>query len=60
MSSIYEFRLHKLRGYLEKKKIDIALITNPTNIYFFTGFHSNPHERFMALIVDVGVGEKGN
>ncbi|KQX68329.1 M24 family metallopeptidase [Paenibacillus sp. Root444D2] len=54
MSSIYELRLHKLRDYLEKKQIDIALITNPTNIYFFTGFHSNPHERFMALIVDMG------
>ncbi|MFD0697418.1 M24 family metallopeptidase [Paenibacillus sp. GCM10027628] len=52
MSSIYEMRLHKLRDYLEKEHIDIALITNPTNIYYFTGFLSNPHERFMALIVD--------
>ncbi|UKS27158.1 Xaa-Pro peptidase family protein [Paenibacillus sp. HWE-109] len=54
MSSIYEMRLHKLRGYLEKERIEIALITNPTNIYYYTGFHSNPHERFMGLIVDLG------
>jgi len=53
MSFIYEKRLHKLRLELEKRQIDVAMITNPTNIYFFTGFYSNPHERFMALIVDV-------
>lgn len=52
MSSIYQSRLNRLRQYLVQQQIDIALITNPTNIYYFSGFYSNPHERFMALIID--------
>lgn len=52
MNSIYTARLSSLRNHLELMRIDIALLVNPTHIYFFTGFHSNPHERFMALAID--------
>ncbi|GIO29585.1 MULTISPECIES: M24 family metallopeptidase [Paenibacillus] len=52
MNSMYEQRLKRLRDYLKREQIDIALITNPTNIYYFSGFYSDPHERFMALVVD--------
>lgn len=52
MNSIYAARLNSLRKHLELMRIDLALLINPVHIYFFTGFHSNPHERFMALAID--------
>jgi len=30
----------------------VALVTSPTNIYYYTGFLSDPHERFFALLID--------
>ncbi|GAA0380304.1 aminopeptidase P family protein [Bacillus horti] len=28
---------------------DVLLITHPKHVYYFTGFYTNPHERFMGL-----------
>lgn len=47
-----EQRLDKLYNYMEEKEMDLLMITSPVNIGYFTGFFSNPHERFMALVLD--------
>lgn len=52
MTIDYQTRLQTLLEHLNEKKIDIALITSPANVFYFTGFNSDPHERFMALIID--------
>ncbi|MBD0383008.1 M24 family metallopeptidase [Paenibacillus sedimenti] len=43
-------RLNHLNALLELKGLDVAFITLPKLIYYFTGFYSDPHERFMALV----------
>ncbi|NQX71300.1 aminopeptidase P family protein [Paenibacillus alba] len=43
-------RKHKLNALIENEGLDIAFITLPKLIYYFTGFYSDPHERFMALV----------
>lgn len=48
----YEQRLDELTIYLKKEKVDIAMITYPPNVFYYTGFNTNPHERFLALIID--------
>lgn len=47
-------RIEKLYALLDQKKLDVALVTLPSLIYYFTGFHTNPHERFVALVCPKG------
>ncbi|MFD2611232.1 M24 family metallopeptidase [Paenibacillus gansuensis] len=44
--------------YMSEHSIDLAVITSPTNVYYFTGFYCNPHERFFAYVVDGRTGEE--
>ncbi|ERM15985.1 M24 family metallopeptidase [Brevibacillus laterosporus] len=44
-------RTEHLYLYMEKEAIDVLLITLPKNVYYFTGFLTEPHERFMALVL---------
>ncbi|AEI43895.1 M24 family metallopeptidase [Paenibacillus mucilaginosus] len=43
-------RLKKLYALLEREGLDAAFITHPKSVYYFTGFYTNPHERFLALV----------
>ncbi|MCJ7839733.1 Xaa-Pro peptidase family protein [Lederbergia sp. NSJ-179] len=43
-------RLTKLSAWLTKENIEAALITSPDNIFYLTGFRSEPHERLLALV----------
>lgn len=52
MTIDYQTRLEVLQDSLNENNIDIAMITSPANVFYYTGFNSDPHERFMALIVD--------
>lgn len=52
MSAIYHVRRKKTFEYLKEKGMDAALLTSPSTIYYLTGFRSNPHERFLALLLD--------
>ncbi|WP_042121559.1 M24 family metallopeptidase [Paenibacillus senegalensis] len=36
--------------YMEETHLDVLLITDPKHVYYFTGFASNPHERFLGLV----------
>ncbi|MDC3425458.1 Xaa-Pro peptidase family protein [Aquibacillus sp. 3ASR75-11] len=48
----YDQRLNKLKNFIEEKEVDLLMITSPVNIFYFTGFYSDPHERFMALVLE--------
>lgn len=52
MTDVYESRLDVLRKKMDDACLDVAMITSPVNIYYLTGFYSDPHERFMALVID--------
>ncbi|WP_079529446.1 M24 family metallopeptidase [Halobacillus hunanensis] len=52
MAINYQNRLETLQNSLENQNIDVAMITSPANVFYYTGFNSDPHERFMGLIAD--------
>lgn len=43
--------LEKLQEWVADQNLDVAYISNPTDILYFTGFHSDPEERVLALFV---------
>jgi len=45
-------RIEAVRRYLEAHDVDAAYVSNPLSIGYLTGFHANPHERLMGLVVD--------
>lgn len=50
---MYETRQQKLINEIRnERQVDIALIMSPMNIYYYTGFHSEPDERFLAFVID--------
>lgn len=56
METVWQARKQYLQNYLKQNGIDAALITSPANVYYFTGFQCNPHERFLALAIEAESG----
>lgn len=56
--SIYEERLAQLTEHLKLHGYRGVMIHDPANIFYYTGFNSDPHERFMALFIDVVKNER--
>lgn len=52
--SIYKKRREELISKIFET--DSILITSPKNVFYLTGFYSDPHERFMGLLWNVKVG----
>lgn len=46
--------LSRLEADLPAQGLDAMLITDPKHIYYLTGFASNPHERFLGLVLARG------
>ncbi|MCJ8009624.1 M24 family metallopeptidase [Lederbergia wuyishanensis] len=44
-------RLTKLTNWLKREQIDAAFITSPDNVFYLSGFLSDPHERLLGLAV---------
>lgn len=44
-------KLQQLQTYLTDNQIDVALITTPDNVFYFSGFDSEPHERLLGVVV---------
>ncbi|MBS4199967.1 aminopeptidase P family protein [Bacillus sp. FJAT-49732] len=44
-------RLTKLANWLKKEEIDAVFITSPDNVFYLSGFQSDPHERLLGLAV---------
>lgn len=43
-----------LEQKMREAGIQTLIITDPKHIYYLTGFHSNPHERFLGAIFSIG------
>ncbi len=52
MTKEHHQRLEGFKRNLADTNIEVATITSPANVFYYTGFHSDPHERFMALVID--------
>lgn len=44
-------RIRKLNEYMEQQDLDAILITFPKHVHYLTGYMSDPHERFLGLIM---------
>ncbi|RED58583.1 M24 family metallopeptidase [Cohnella lupini] len=47
-------RMNKLQAYLDHNELDAMLITSPKHVYYLTGFATDPHERFLGLLLPRG------
>ncbi|MFF2889616.1 M24 family metallopeptidase [Paenibacillus sp. NPDC057967] len=47
-------RINKLQTYMNTNNLDAMLITSPRHVYYLTGFATNPHERFLGLLLPKG------
>lgn len=57
MTNMYEKRRHALRSHIQNQSLTAALITDPANVFYFTGFNSDPHERFLGLYIEATDGK---
>ncbi|MBX5322852.1 aminopeptidase P family protein [Staphylococcus caprae] len=44
-------KTEEIRKILQQQNADAAWITTPLNVYYFTGYRSEPHERLFAILV---------
>lgn len=51
VTQVYLERISKLHDFLTKQELDAVVITSPKHVYYLTGFFTDPHERFMGLII---------
>ncbi|CAM2986160.1 Xaa-Pro peptidase family protein [Paenibacillus sediminis] len=46
-------RLQTLTQYMNDNNVQALLITDPKHVYYLTGFASDPHERFLGLVLQL-------
>ncbi|SOC45210.1 M24 family metallopeptidase [Salinicoccus kekensis] len=51
MAIDYHSRLNQFISAASDKNTGLIIITDPVNIFYFTGFYADPHERYMSLII---------
>lgn len=44
-------KIENVQQFLRDEDVDAALITTPDNVFYFSGFDSNPHERLLGVMV---------
>ncbi|MET3290136.1 UNVERIFIED_CONTAM: Xaa-Pro dipeptidase [Brevibacillus sp. OAP136] len=44
-------KLQTLHTYMNEQGLDAMLLTTPKHVYYLTGFLSDPHERFLGLVI---------
>ncbi|MGG5254787.1 M24 family metallopeptidase [Neobacillus sp. SM06] len=44
-------RMKKLQVWMKQNDIELCFLTSSENIFYLSGFYSNPHERLLALAV---------
>ncbi|WP_442602201.1 M24 family metallopeptidase [Paenibacillus sp. KN14-4R] len=47
-------RIQNLYNFMERQSLDVLLVTMPKHVYYLTGFFTDPHERFLGLILVKG------
>ncbi len=51
--TIYAAYRKRLTTYLQQNNFSYAMVSNPANVFYLSGFNTDPHERFLAIIFDV-------
>ena len=44
-------KIEEIQQFLQSEGCDAAFITTPDNVFYLSGFHSNPHERLLGVMV---------
>jgi len=44
-------KIEEMKAYLKEQQMDAAFITTPDNVFYLSGFRSNPHERLLGVMV---------
>ncbi|NRD76105.1 aminopeptidase P family protein [Bacillus sp. BRMEA1] len=44
-------RLEKLQTWMRENEIDVSFLTSSENVFYLSGYYTNPHERLLALVV---------
>jgi len=44
-------RLKKLQAWMKENEIEVSFLTSTENVFYLSGFYSDPHERLLALAV---------
>ena len=44
-------KINQISSYLKENNLDAAFITTPDNVFYVSGFRSNPHERLLGVAV---------
>lgn len=44
-------KVQEIQNYLQKNQIDTAFVTTPDNVFYVSGFKSNPHERLLGVMI---------
>lgn len=52
MSNIWSVRRKQLKDYLVDHQVDVVMVTDPANVFYYTGFNADPHERFMSFMMN--------
>ncbi|MGE7092110.1 M24 family metallopeptidase [Lysinibacillus sp. NPDC048646] len=44
-------KVEEIQSYLQQNQIDAAFVTTPDNVFYVSGFKSNPHERLLGVVI---------
>jgi Xaa-Pro dipeptidase len=44
-------RLQQLINWMQEKEMDVCFVSSKENVFYFSGFRSEPHERLLGLLV---------
>ena len=44
-------KIQQIQTYLQNENIDAAFVTTPDNVFYISGFDSNPHERLLGVMI---------
>ncbi|OCA91378.1 metallopeptidase [Bacillus sp. FJAT-27225] len=44
-------RLTKVSNWMKEQEIEVCILTSPDNVFYLSGFFTDPHERLLALAV---------
>ena len=44
-------KINQISTYLSENNLDAAFITTPDNVFYVSGFRSNPHERLFGVVI---------
>ena len=44
-------KIQQIQTYLQNENIDAAIVTTPDNVFYISGFDSNPHERLLGIMI---------